>query len=184
MYRKAATAVVAAYLEMGDETVDAILEDRLDDYGLETASQRQRVRSSRRHTYLLSRECVLRYAGTAAESLLAMPDSEAHQTRTMGDTGGLGLLDDINVVLRVEEMLESCETMATSEETDAILTGAKRELCNYFNACAYELVRERLLPSVLDVGEALFRGETVTRHTVKASLAYHEDPQARAHRFP
>jgi len=186
LYRKAALAVVAAYLQLGDDYLAAILSDQLDEFLSDHAQQRgrQRIRSPRRHARMLARECILRYAGTAAESLSAPADSEVHLVRIMGDTGGLGLIDDINVVLRVEEMLDTIEPISVSEETEAILMKAKRELCNYYNACAYELVRERLYASVIEVAEALFLRDVVDEEFVKASLIRHGDRLATAHRSP
>ncbi len=164
-YRKMAMATVAVYLALPDEYADAILTDTMDEYHADTFNEREMTKRNDFAAYqsLLSREAVVRYAGTAAEGLAAPPDSPLAQKRVMGETGGLGMTDDINVILRVHELWAYMEAPggdgAMGDDVDALLGFVKRHTCNYYNACAFYLVREKLLPVVVDAAERGFRAD-------------------------
>lgn len=157
-YRKAVMAVVACYLGMDDAFIEAVLEERIDDFVLTQRKARKKLQASDHEAYmeLLSAEAIVRYAATAAEGLAADPESDLAQHRVMGDTGGLGLCDDINASLRVAELTEPFEVAPGSADSDRILAQARRKLCNYFSVVAYDLVRGRLAPAIVDVMEELF----------------------------
>ena len=163
-YRKIAMAAVAAYLNLPDSVVDAILTNQLDEYHAEAFNDREMLKRNDYAAYLsvLNRESIVRYAGTAAEGLVAPPDSPLAQKRVMGDTGsGMGMDDDINVIVRVQELWLGLEAPggdgAFGDEANTILAYLKRQTCNYYNACAFYLVREKLLPVILDATEASLR---------------------------
>lgn len=162
-YRKVSMAAVAVYLALPDEYADAILTDAMDEYHANEFNDREMLRRNDYAAYLsmLSREAIVRYAGTAAEGLTAPPDSPLAQKRVMGETGGLGMTDDINVILRVHELWACLEAPggdgAFGDDVDGLLGFVKRHTCNYYNACAFHLVREKLLPVVVDATERGFR---------------------------
>jgi hypothetical protein len=174
IYRKIAMATVSVYLELPDAFADAILLDAMDEYLAESFNDREMLKRTNYAAYLslMGREAIVRYAGTAAEGLAAPPDSPLAQKRVMGDTGdGLGMTDDINAVLRVQELWASLEAPggdgACGADANTLLSYLKRQTCNYYNACAFHLVREKLLPVILDVAEAAFRsadGTDLTAH--------------------
>ncbi len=159
LYRKAAIAVVSSYLGLEDGFVDAVLNDEMDEYLERVEGDRERMKVERYDDYLsvLSREVIVRYAATAAESL-ALGSEEALSTdRSMGDTGVLGFCDDVNAVVRVHEIFEFLESPDAGDEAESILLTAKRQLCNYYNACAYDLVKQQLLPVIVTAADELYR---------------------------
>ncbi|GEM_PF-2078120 len=167
-YRKVAIAVVSAYLGLEDDFIDAVLADLMDEFLAEQDDARAALKERDFPAYasLLAREAVTHYAATAAEGLAASPDSDLAQKRVMGDTGILGLTDDINAVIRVQEMFApmtlpgfASESETDDEETEAEMVRlvALRQWCNYYNACAYSLVRGPLLPVIIDAVEACYR---------------------------
>jgi hypothetical protein len=163
-YRKVAIAVVGTYLGLEDAFVEAVLADAMDEYLQAQADAREQLKDERYNEYvsLLSREIIVRYAATAAETLLASPDSPLATNRVMGDTGVLGMVDDVNAVVRVHEIFEYLESPDGGEEAERILLTVKRQLCNYFNACAYDLVKKQLLPVIITAAEELYRRGTLS----------------------
>ena len=167
-YRKMAMATVTVYLALPDAYADSILTDAMDEYHAGAFNDREMQKRNDFAAYqsVLSREAIVRYAGTAAEGLAAPPDSPLAQKRVMGETGGLGMTDDINVILRVHELWANMEAPggdgAFGDGVDAILGFVKRHTCNYYNACAFHLVREKLLPVILDAAEIAVKGDPVT----------------------
>ena len=168
-YRKAAIAVTATYLGLEDEFVAAVLSDRMDEWLDEQTAGRERMKTERYDEYLLllGREVLVRYAATAAESLMADPGSDLASKRIMGDTGGLGIVDDVNAVVRVHEIFELLESPDAGDDAERILAHVKRQLCNYYSACAYSLVKGQLLPVVIEAAEELYRKGTLTPLQVK-----------------
>lgn len=171
-YRKVAIAVISTYLGLDDAFVDAVLEDQMDEYLQGQVAVRDRLKEERYDDYLslLSREAMVRYAATAAETLAHSPESPLSQGRIMGDTGVLGLCDDVNAVSRVHEIFEFVEWPDSSEEADDILRVVKRQLCNYYNACAYDLVKGQLLPVIIEAAEELCRKGTLTAASTRALI--------------
>lgn len=171
-YRKVAVAVVATYLGLEDAFVEAVLEDRMDEWLEEEALSREHLKDTQyqEYLYLLSRETIVRYAATAAETLVASPDSALAQGRVMGDTGVLGFTDDVNAVVRVHEIFEYLESPDGSEEADQILLFVKRQLCNYYNACAFDLVKNQLLTVIISVAEELYVKGSLTAERVREIL--------------
>jgi hypothetical protein len=163
-YRKVAIAVVSSYLGLEDAFVEAVLADQMEEYLEAQVDAREHLKAERYDEYLslLSREIIVRYAATAAETLLASPDSELAQGRIMGDTGGLGLTDDMNAVVRVHEIFEFLESPDGGDEAEQILLYTKRQLCNYYNACAFDLVKGYLLPVIIGATEELYRKGCLT----------------------
>jgi hypothetical protein len=163
-YRKVAIAVVSSYLGLEDAFVDAVLADQMEEYLQAQAEAREHLKAERYEDYLslLSLEIVVRYAATAAETLLASPDSDLAQGRVMGDTGGLGLTDDMNAIARVHEIFEYLESPDGGDEAERILLFTKRQLCNYYNACAFDLVKGHLLPVIIGATEELYRKGCLT----------------------
>lgn len=163
-YRKVAIAVVSSYLGLEDAFIDAVLADQMDEYLQAQVEPRERLKAERYDEYLslIGREILVRYAATAAETLAASPESELAQARVMGDTGVLGLTDDVNAVVRVHEIFEYLESPDASEEAENILLYVKRQLCNYYNACAFDLVRGQLLPVIIGAAEELYRTNALT----------------------
>ena len=168
-YRKAAIAVCATFLGLDDAFVDAVLSDRMDEWLCEQAPARESLRTERYDEYLslLSREITVRYAATAAEGLVADPGSLLARERVMGDTGGLGLVDDANSIARVHEIFEHLESPDAGEDAEKILHHVKRQLCNYYSACAYALVKGQLLPVIIEAAEHLYRKGCLTPLQVK-----------------
>lgn len=175
-YRKVAMAVVATYVKMPREYVAAILNDEMDEYidAEEPNRERLRVVDFRYYLELMSKESIIRYAATAAEGLAAAADSDMAQYRIMGDTGLLGLTDDVNAIARVEQILEPVVPDGFTEDEGDILVGAMRGLCDFYNAVAYRLVQVDLLNIILEATERL-----LVRHTLSPtdiddffSLAY------------
>jgi hypothetical protein len=168
-HRKAAIAVTATYLGLDDSFVAAVLNDGMDEWLCEQAAARDALRRDHYEDYLslLSREITVRYAATAAEGLIADPGSPLANARIMGDTGGLGLVDDANAIARIHEIFETLECPDASEDAEKILQYVKRQLCNYYNACAYSLVKGTLLPVIIDAAEELYRKGTLTPLRVK-----------------
>lgn len=168
-YRKVAVAVVATYLGLEDAFVESVLEDRMDEWLEEQALAREHLKDEQyqEYLYLLSRETIVRYAATAAETLVASPDSALAQGRVMGDTGVLGFTDDVNAVVRVHEIFEYLESPDGSEEADQILLFVKRQLCNYYNACAFELVKNHLLSVIISGAEEFYRKGSLSAARVR-----------------
>ncbi len=168
-HRKAAMAVTATFLGLDDGFIGAILSDQMDEWLCDQARERDRLRAECYDEYLLllGREITVRYAATAAEGLVADPDSPLACRRVMGDTGGLGLVDDANAIARIHEIFEHLESPDASEDAEAILHVVKRQLCNYYNACAYTLVKATLLPVIIDAAEELYKRGTLTPQRVK-----------------
>lgn len=164
VYRKVAIAVVATYLGLDSAFAEAVLLDQMDEYLEALVEPRERLKAERYDEYvsLLSREVIVRYAATAAEGLAAAPDSLLAQKRIMGDTGGLGLVDDVNAVVRVHELFEYLESPYAETDAEAILVSVKRQMCNYYNAVAYHLVRGPLLPVLIDATEEYVCKGTLT----------------------
>lgn len=171
-YRKVAVAVVSTYLGLEDAFVEAVLEDRMDEWLTEQEDARDLLRQTRYEEYLnlLSREIIVRYAATAAETLAASPDSELAHGRVMGDIGVLGLTDDVNAVARVHEIFEYLESPDGSDEADQILLIVKRQLCNYYNACAFDLVKNTLLGVIITCAEEYYRSGGLTAARVREVL--------------
>ena len=97
-------------------------------------------------------------------------DSPRSHERVMGDTGVLGLFDDVNAVSRVHEIFEYLESPDAGEEADDILRVVKRQLCNYYSTCAYELVKGQLLPVIIGAAEELLRTRTLTAVRTRALI--------------
>lgn len=163
-YRKVTIAVVATYLGLEDAFVEAVLADEMDEYLQAQADAREQMKDERYSEYvsLLSREIIVRYAATAAETLVASPESPLAMNRIMGDTGVLGMMDDVNAVVRVHEIFEYLESPDGGDEAERILLNVKRQLCNYFNACAFDLVKKQLLPVIIAATEELYRRGTLS----------------------
>ncbi len=159
VYRKVAIAVTALFLGLPNAFARAVLDDEMDEYLQLRQPDRDRLKIMQRHVYneLLARECVVRYAATAAESLAADPESELAQCRIMGDTGLLGEADDWNVIDRVQEILEPIVPFGFTEDEGVILAETIRSLCNYYNSVAYRLVQGHLLTVILDAIEMIQR---------------------------
>jgi hypothetical protein len=158
-YRKVTIAIVATYLGLEDAFVEAVLANQMDEYLQAQVAEREQLKEERYAEYvsLLSREIIVRYAATAGETLLASPDSPLAHNRVMGDTGVLGMVDDVNAVVRVHEIFEYLESPDGGDEAERILLTVKRQLCNYFNACAFDLVKKQLLPVIISATEELYR---------------------------
>lgn len=158
-YRKVAIAVVSTYLGLEDGFVDAVLADCMDDYLQAQEGMRERMKVERYDEYvsLLSREIIVRYAATAAETLAHGPESAMTHGRIMGDTGVLGLTDDVNAVARVHEIFEYLESPDAGDEAEHILHVVKRQLCNYYNACAFDLVKGQLFSVIIEAAEEFYR---------------------------
>jgi hypothetical protein len=171
-YRKVAIAVVGTYLGLEDAFVEAVLGDRMDEWMESQEAAREELKETRYPEYLnlLSREIVVRYAATAAETLAARPESVLTRGRVMGDTGVLGLTDDVNAVVRVHEIFEYLESPDGGDEADQILLLVKRQLCNYYNACAFDLVKETLLGVIIACAEEYYRGGALTAERVRQVL--------------
>jgi hypothetical protein len=146
-HRKAAMAVTATFLGLDDGFIGAILSDEMDEWLCEQAPARDRLRVERYDEYLLllGREITVRYAATAAE----------------------GLVDDANAIARIHEIFEHLESPDASEDAETILQVVKRQLCNYYNACAYTLVKATLLPVIIDTAEELYKKGSLTPAQVK-----------------
>lgn len=174
VYRKVAIAVVSTYLGLDDAFVEAILLDQLDEYQEALVEVRERLKEKSYDEYvsLLAREVIVRYAATAAEGLAADPESPLARRRIMGDTGGLGLNDDINAVVRLHEIFEYLESPYAEAEAEAILVTAKRQMCNYYNSIAYHLVRGPLLPVIIEAAEKyVCRGDLTAAHVRELVIA-------------
>ena len=164
-YRKAAIAVVGTYLGADDGFVEAVLADGMDEYLAAQEDAREQMKEVQYDEYLalLGREIQIRYAATAAETLLfASSQAATADVRTMGDGGIMSATDDVNAVVRVHEIFEYLESPAASDEAEAILAHTKRQLCNYYNACAFALVKGQLLAVIIAAAEELYRGKPLT----------------------
>ncbi|GAB4462494.1 MAG: hypothetical protein OHK0029_29450 [Armatimonadaceae bacterium] len=168
-YRKVAIAVVATYVGLDEAFIEAVLADQMDEYLHDQAWVREEMRETRYHDYLnlLSREIIVRYAATAAETLVASPESPMASGRVMGDTGVLGLSDDVNAVMRVHEIFEFLESPDGGDEAEQILLLCKRQLCNYYNACAFDLVKKQLLSVIISGAEELYRNGNLSAARVR-----------------
>jgi hypothetical protein len=168
-YRKAAIAVTATYLGLEDEFVASVLADRMDEWLDSQAPPRETLKTDRYDEYLslLGKEILVRYAATAAESLMADPGSDLASKRIMGDTGGLGIVDDVNAVVRVHEIFELLESPDAGDDAERIMAHVKRQLCNYYSACAYTLVKGQLLPVIIEAAEHLYLKGCLTPLQVK-----------------
>jgi len=163
-YRKVAMAVVATHIKMPRDYVVAILMDEMDEYIDAEEPNRERLRTDNFRSYLelMSKESIIRYAATAAEGLAASADSDMAQFRIMGDTGLMGLTDDVNAIARVEQILEPVVPDGFSEDEGDILIGAMRGLCDFYNAVAYRLVQIDLLNIILEATERLLVRKSLT----------------------
>ena len=85
----------------------------------------------------------------------------------MGDTGGFGLGDDVNAMVRLHEIFEVVESPYAESDAEAILVTVKRQMCNYYNAVAYYLVRGPLLPVIIDVAEEYLRNDQLSATRVR-----------------
>lgn len=152
-YRKIVIAVVATHVGLDEAFVAAVLRDEMDEYLSAVTESREHLKTTHYDDYLslLAREIIVRYAATAAEGLAAAPGSAPR--RIMGDTSGLGRLDDFNAVARVHEIFEHLESPDAEGESEALLVGIKRQLCNYYNATAFQLVHGLLLPVIINAAE-------------------------------
>jgi hypothetical protein len=158
-YRKAGIAVVATYLGLDDRFVDAVLADEMDEFLQDQVEAREINKESEYDGYiaLLSREAMVRYAATAAETLLSSPDDGDGDDGKVETT--LGGVDDFNAAVRVHEIfeyIESPDTGSAGEEAERFLLLAKRNLCRYYHTCAFGLVRGPLLPVVVAVAEDVY----------------------------
>ena len=164
-YRKVAMAVVAIYSDMPRPYVQSILDDQMDEYLeiQEKAREQLRITDFRSYLELMGKECTIRYAATAAEGLAAPADSDMAQFRIMGDTGLLGLTDDMNAIARVEQILEAVVPDGFTEEEGDILGGAMRGLCDFYNAVAYRLVQEDLVDTIVEGTERLLVRRSLTQ---------------------
>jgi hypothetical protein len=169
LYRKVAIAVVSTYLGLEDAFVEAVLLDQMEEYLEAMVELRERLKTEHYDEYLslLSREVIVRYAATAAEGLAADPESPLARRRIMGDTGGFGLNDDINAVVRLHEIFEFLESPHAESDAEAILVTTKRQMCNYYNAVAYRLVRGPLLSVIIDVAEEYLRNDQLSAARVR-----------------
>ncbi|WP_395139809.1 hypothetical protein [Armatimonas sp.] len=169
LYRKVAIAIVATHLGLEDAFVESVLLDEMDEYLESLVEVRERLKMEHYDEYLslLSREVIVRYAATAAEGLAADPESVLARRRIMGDTGGFGLVDNINAVVRLHEIFEVLESPHAESGAEAILVSVKRQLCNYYNAVAYDLVRGLLLPVIIDVAEEYIRNDQLSAARVR-----------------
>ena len=163
-YRKAGIAVVATYLGLDDEFVNAVLADQMDEFLQDQVEARETAKEMHYDGYiaLLSREAMVRYAATAAETLLSSPDG-SDDGEAVGAT--LGNVDDFNAAVRVHEIfeyIESPDAGSAGEEAERFLLLAKRHLCRYYHACAFGLVRGPLLPVVIAVAEDIYRGRELS----------------------
>ena len=174
VYRKVAIAVVSTYLGLDEAFVEAVLLDQMDEYleALVEVREREKEECYDEYLSLLSREVIVRYAATAAEGLAADPGSPLARRRIMGDTGGLGLNDDVNAVVRVHELFELLESPHAEADAEAILVTAKRQMCNYYNAIAFQLVRGPLLPVIIEAAEEYVRhGQLTAIHVRELVIA-------------
>jgi hypothetical protein len=171
LYRKVAIAVVSTFLGLEDAFVEAVLLDEMDEYLEALAGVREQLKTERYDEYLslLGREVIVRYAATAAEGLAAAPDSILARRRIMGDTGrgGLGLTDDVNAMVRLHEIFEFLESPSAESDAEAILVTVKRQMCNYYNAVAYQLVRGQLLPVIIEAAEEYVRNDQLNAARVR-----------------
>lgn len=169
LYRKVAIAVVSTYLGLDEAFVEAVLLDQMEEYLEALAEPRERLKAEHYDEYLslLSREVVVRYAATAAEGLAADPGSPLARRRMMGDTGGLGLSDDVSAVVRLHEIFEFLESPYAEADAEVILVTAKRQMCNYYNAVAYHLVRGPLLPVIIEVAEEYLRDDQLSAARIR-----------------
>ena len=171
LYRKVAIAVVSTYLGLEDAFVEAVLQDEMEEYQEALVEARERLKMEHYDEYLtlLAREVIVRYAATAAEGLAADPESVLARRRVMGDTGrgGLGITDDINAVVRLHEIFEFLESPAAESGAEAILVAVKRQMCNYYNSVAYQLVRGPLLPVIISVAEEYLHNDKLTAARVR-----------------
>nr|WP_309692553.1 hypothetical protein [Armatimonas sp.] len=169
LYRKVAIAVVATHLGLEEAFVESVLLDQMDEYLEALVEGRERLKMEHYDEYLslLSREVIVRYAATAAEGLAADPESVLARRRIMGDTGGFGLVDNVNAVVRLHEIFEVLESPHAERGAEQILVSVKRQLCNYYNAVAYDLVRGPLLPVIIDVAEEYIHNDQLSAARVR-----------------
>lgn len=169
LYRKVAIAVVATHLGLEDAFVESVLLDEMDVYLEALVEVRERLKLEHYDEYLslLSREVIVRYAATAAEGLAADPESVLARRRIMGDTGGFGMVDDVNAMVRLHEIFEVVESPYAESDAEAILVTVKRQMCNYYNAVAYHLVRGPLLPVIIGVAEEYLRNDQLSATRVR-----------------
>ncbi|MDX1931752.1 MAG: hypothetical protein SFU56_04030 [Capsulimonadales bacterium] len=180
-YRKITIAVVASYVGLEDGFITAVLNDAMDEYLTAIAPERETMKTERYADYLnlLGREIIVRYAATAAETLAAHPESRMAQARrVMGDTGGLGLTDDVNAVVRVHEIFEFLESPDENAEAEKLLLMTKRALCHYYNACAFDLVKGPLLPVIIRAAEEWYRQGALTAARVRDLIIAAESASA------
>ena len=160
IYRRAGQAVAAAYLDFPPGRVDALLHDRVD-VQRDTPSRfdRERLRDDDYGNYLetLVRECLVHFAGRAAEGLAEDPEEEGVYA-SGGDSFALGC---------VVELVERLESPDASEEADQRMMRIRQQLAAYYKLVAAELVRGPLLSPVLTVTEALQRGGAVDAEWVR-----------------
>lgn len=159
LYRKAAIAVVSSYLGLEDAFVDAVLEDQMEEFLEEAEAERERMKADRYDEYVstLVKETVVRYAATAAESLAQDPEEALSTDPAAADAGVLGFSDDVNAAVRVHEIFEYLEVPDETEDAEGLLVVTKRQLCSYYNACAFDLVKGALLPVIVTVADELYR---------------------------
>lgn len=162
-YRRAAIAVVSAYVGLEDGFVDAVLADRMDEWLLAQEPARERLKTERYDEYLslLARETVVRYAASAAESLASDPDSAAPPPPSLRHS------DDLNAIARVHEALEFLESPDSDTEADRHLAQAKLHLCRYYAASAAHLVRGPLFSTILTAAEELCRRGSLSAARVR-----------------
>jgi hypothetical protein len=173
-YRKAALAVTSLKLGLDEDYVQAILADQMDEFGRASKQGREELAELDFASYsrLLAIESIVRYAATASEGLCHAPDSIQATEVVVGETGGLGSVDDANVLSRLEEgLLPLVPLSPVTDGEDALLAAAFNSLRFYYSSVAHRLVREDLLQPILSVAEVLVRGGQVSVADVRSALA-------------
>lgn len=175
-YRKVAIAVVSTYIGLEEAFVEAVLADRMDVYLMAQEPERERMKAERYDAYLtlLARETLVRFAATAAESLVSDPDSAAPPAPSLRHG------DDLNAVARVHEIFELLESPDTDAAAERHLNEAKRHLCGYYAACAGHLVRGPLLPVIIAAAEELYRNGSLTAERTRALVIAGENGSSSA----
>lgn len=159
-YRKAGMACVALAQGLPNTLADAILQERMDEHFAELAASRQILRQKHFDIYLstLARECVVRYAATAAERMADDPEKALVPRRVLEETGFLAQTDDANVLSRLEQMTQPFFSVGMDEEESTLMAGVLHGLCAMYSSLAFRLVHGPLNSIILEAVEEILLG--------------------------
>lgn len=162
-YRKAAMACVALAQGLPNTLADAILQDRMDEHFAELAVSRQILRQKHFEIYLqtLARECVVRYAATAAERMADDPEKALMPRRVLEDPGFLAQTDDANVLNRLEQMTQPFFSVGMDQEESALMASVLHGLCAIYSSLAFRLVHGPLNSIILEAVEEILLGRSL-----------------------